>query len=249
MLLDVQALPTWQLVSLVVAVSLCSALPAFAAPQGDAQRGARLFGNCAACHALEPDRNMTGPSLAGVMGRRAGNLHSFERYSPALKASGVIWSEDTLEAYLKAPAQLIPGNRMTFPGMKDDQARADLIAFLAQANSPTDASRTDQGAATGGMTGGMNAQRRDLKTLQPENQVRAISLCRDTYRVTTADDDVHEFWEPNLRFITDSGDLGPAKGAPVILPAGMMGDRASVFFATPEEIASRIQRQCDGGRG
>jgi cytochrome c len=88
------------------------------------------------------------------------------------------------------------------------------------------------------------SQRRNLKEVETKFQVKAISLCRDTYSVTTADGEVAEFWEPNLRFITDSGDLGPAKGAPVILPAGMMGDRASVFFAAPEEISRLVQHRC-----
>ena len=62
------------------------------APKGDPARGARDFRVCAPCHALQPDQNMTGPSLAGVWGRKAGGLASFfELYSPALKASGVVW--------------------------------------------------------------------------------------------------------------------------------------------------------------
>lgn len=56
--------------------------------------------------------------------------------------------------------------------------------------------------------------------------------------------EIDAFWEPNLRFITDSGELGPAKNLPVILPAGMMGDRAAIFFATPDEISHLIRHQC-----
>ena len=75
---------------------------AAAGPQGHVQQGARLFGACAACHSLTPDRNMTGPSLAGAWGRKAGTLASFERYSPALKASGVVWDEATLDKWLES---------------------------------------------------------------------------------------------------------------------------------------------------
>ncbi len=58
---------------------------------GDATRGQRDFRACSPCHSLEPDRNMTGPSLANLWGRKAGSLPSFERYSDALKSSGIIW--------------------------------------------------------------------------------------------------------------------------------------------------------------
>jgi cytochrome c len=62
--------------------------------------------------------------------------------------------------------------------------------------------------------------------------------------VTTADGQTTDFWEVNLRLKTDSSDTGPLAGKPVILPAGMMGDRASVFFATPDEISTFIKQQC-----
>ena len=62
------------------------------AQQGDASRGQRDFRACVACHSLEPDRNMTGPSLANLWGHRAGSLPSFERYSDAVKSSGIIWA-------------------------------------------------------------------------------------------------------------------------------------------------------------
>jgi cytochrome c len=217
-------------------------LPSLAVAQvdGNAQHGAQIFRNCAACHSLEPDRNMTGPSLAGVIGRKAGSLHSFERYSPALKKSDVVWDNATLDDYLKSPAEFIPGNRMTFAGVKSPTDRADLIAFLQQASS----SPAAPGGATMGAMPGMGGQRRNLKTMDAKFQVTAISLCRDTYRVTTANGETEEFWEPNLRFITDSGDLGPSPNVPVMLPAGMMGDRASVFFAAPEQISRLIRHRC-----
>ena len=93
------------------------------------------------------------------------------------------------------------------------------------------------------MMGG-GAQRPSLRQLKPENTVTAIRYCRDTYRVTTADGETEAFWESNLRFKTDSSDLGPREGAPAILDAGMMGDRASVVFAKPEEFAIFIKPGC-----
>ena len=83
----------------------------------------------------------------------------------------------------------------------------------------------------------------NLKKLDPRIQVKAISYCHDIYRVT-ADSKTRAFWERNLRFTTDSSNDGPEKGAPAIMPAGMMSDRASVIFAAPEEIAKMIEARC-----
>src|SRR5262245_20764390 len=108
------------------------------------QRGQRAFGACAACHALEPDRNMTGPSLANLWNRQAGSLQSFDRYSPALKSSGIVWDDKSLDEWIADPQRFIPGNHMTFPGVKDARARADLIAFLKRATQPGNASQLAQ---------------------------------------------------------------------------------------------------------
>src|SRR6266436_3660966 len=93
---------------MLVAMILTTAIGARGqTPSGDAESGAQLYRACAGCHSLVPDRNMTGPSLSGVWGRKAGTLQSFERYSPALKASVVVWDAAALDQWLKAPAELI----------------------------------------------------------------------------------------------------------------------------------------------
>ena len=71
-----------------------------------------------------------------------------------------------------------------------------------------------------------------------------MATCRDPYRVSTADGKTRAFWERNLRFMTDSSQDGPENDAPAILPAGMMGDRAAVIFAAPEEITKTIESRC-----
>jgi cytochrome c len=213
--------------------------PASAA-EADAGRGQRVFGVCAACHSLEPNRNMTGPSLSELWHRQAGGLASFPRYSPALKSSGIIWEDGTLDAFVRNPQQLIPGNQMTFAGLGNAQQRADLIAFLRQATQPGQAA-PPEGQGRGGMGGG---QVPNLKKLADNVRVNAIALCGDTYRVTTADGRTRAFWERNLRFKTDSSSEGPDKGAPAIVGAGMMGDRASVIFAAPDEISAIISHKC-----
>jgi cytochrome c len=84
----------------------------------------------------------------------------------------------------------------------------------------------------------------NLKMLDPQERVRSITHCGDTYKVTTADGKTRDFWERNLRFKTDVSDEGPQNGAPALVAAGMMGDRADVIFASPSEISGFISQQC-----
>ena len=214
-------------------------------PSGDAANGAQLFRACAGCHSLVPDRNMTGPSLAGFWGRKAGTLQSFERYSPALKASVVVWEAASLDRWLKAPAEFIPHNRMPFAGIADAAARADLIAFLRDAGGGSSSgAASGQGSGMGSMMAEAASPFEDLKKLGPDHQVQAIRYCHDTYHVTTADGETADFWEVNLRLKTDSRETGPLPGKPVLLGAGMGGDRASVFFSAPDEISAFVKHQC-----
>jgi len=225
---------SWFCVAAALFLIVQSSTAATAAGTGDAERGARIFRACAACHSLRPSDHRTGPSLSGILGRTAGTQRDFARYSEALAGSGLVWSADTLDAWIADPQALVPGNRMTFAGIESDDERADLIAYLEAA---TGSQQTAQNASPG-------RDLHDLKTLGPTQQVAAIAYCGDTYRVTTADGERYPFWEFNLRFKTDSSARGPALGHPVLLGAGMMGDRAVVIFAGPEEIGRFIARQC-----
>jgi cytochrome c len=99
---------------------------------GDAARGEAKFQECAACHKLESGVNDVGPSLHGIFGRKAGELADF-RYSPAIKRSGITWTPDTLDAFIKEPQTMVPANRMPYAGLADPAARADLIAYLQKA--------------------------------------------------------------------------------------------------------------------
>jgi cytochrome c len=227
--------------AIIALVGIASLSPALA--EGDASRGQQDFRACAPCHSLESDRNMTGPSLADLWGRKAGSLPSFDRFSDALKASGIIWDDRSLDGWLTDPDRMIPDNEMPFNGIKDTRVRADLLAFLKDATKPGAApERATPRKGMGGMMGGGDAP--NLKGLEPDKRVKAITYCRDTYRVTTADDKTHAFWERNLRFKTDSSKDGPESGAPAIMPAGMMGDRADLIFAAPSEINKMIEARC-----
>jgi cytochrome c len=211
---------------------------------GDAQAGARAFQACAACHSLTPGRHMTGPSLADIWDKQAGTVAGFPRYSQALKSSGIVWGVEALDAWLANSRAFIPKTRMTFPGIDDAKTRADLIAFL-QAVSRGQVKAEGGDNLGGGMMGGMmHGAEPSLKALAPNQQVVAIGYCGDTYDVSTADGEILQFWEPNLRFKTDSSANGPAAGKPAIMPSGMLGDRASVIFASPTEFGQLIKSEC-----
>jgi cytochrome c len=209
---------------------------------GDPEAGAQVFQTCQACHTLEPGVHRTGPSLAGVFGREAGTAAGFQRYSDALRSADLVWRADTLSGFLADPQAFLPGNRMTFSGIPDAQARADVIAYLKDATEGA----ASGGGAGAGMMGGMMAapELADLKAIGPEVQVAAIRYCGDTYQVTTVAGQTIPFWEFNLRFKTDSSAKGPPKGRPALLPASMSGDRAFVIFAAPQEISVLIKSKC-----
>jgi cytochrome c len=108
----------------------CAQLPA---SDPGTLHGKRLFLMCAACHTLhEGEADKVGPNLHGVIGKAAGSRGAFD-YSDALKNSGIIWSAQNLNAWLKQPSALVPGCKMAFPGLPNDQDRVDVIAYLAEA--------------------------------------------------------------------------------------------------------------------
>jgi cytochrome c len=116
---------------LIGAIALVAATSASRA-DGDAARGEKRFEECATCHTLERGVNNVGPSLNGVLARKAGEIADF-RYSPALKRSGITWTPQTLDNFIADPQKAVPGNRMPFAGMPDAADRADLIAYLQKA--------------------------------------------------------------------------------------------------------------------
>jgi cytochrome c len=120
-------------ITIVTAASLLTSLFAVAAhAEGDAARGETRFKDCAACHKLDAGANEVGPSLHGILARKAGELTDF-RYSPAMKRSGITWTPETLDKYIADPQAFIPANRMPYAGMSNAGDRADLIAYLQKA--------------------------------------------------------------------------------------------------------------------
>ena len=108
----------------LVGLALC---PSFAAAEGDATRGEKLFSRCSGCHTVN-GQNRAGPTLQGVLGRKAGSIEG-ARYSNALSQSDLIWTEENLDAYLTAPATLVRGTTMTMR-INNAQDRQDIIAYL-----------------------------------------------------------------------------------------------------------------------
>ena len=199
--------------------------------RGDAARGALVFRACMACHSAKPGENMTGPSLAAIWDHKAGTVPGFARYSDALRRSGVTWDAATLDRWLRDPARFIPGTAMEFPGLPNPKDRADVIAFL-------------EAVADGQARPPASVVKADLKHAPASAHVRSIKFCGDTYTVQTEDGRTRKFWDFNLRFKADPGKRGPYPGKPVILGAGMRGDRASVVFASPAEISGFIKLSC-----
>lgn len=210
---------------------------------GNPQRGAMVYGACAACHSLEPDLHLTGPSLAGLWGKKPASVADFPRYSSALKMKqDFVWDEVSLYAWLADPNAFVPGTYMTFRGIRDDKQRDDLIAFLKLAMAPNGAkSVVAQRLIPADEARGQASE--PLENAGPEARVTAVRHCHNTFFVRTADGKERPFWERNLRLKIDSGPTGP-KGKPVLLPAGMQGDRASVVFSNVKEIDQMIQEKC-----
>lgn len=132
---------------------------------------------------------------------------------------------------------------MTSPGVADARQRGDLVAYLkavAEGKAPA--------APDGGTMMGRGA-RNDLKQAGKDRRVVAIRHCGDAYHVTTESGRTIPYWEFNLRFKTDSSPQGPARGKPVLAPAGMQGDRTNVVFSSLEDLKRFLVERCDERSG
>ncbi len=110
----------WCAVAATVGMFLVTA----AAPAANAAE--HVYVRCKACHALATDR--VGPRHCGLFGRKAGSVPGFS-YSPAMKKSGIVWNEKTLDKFLQSPLKMVPGTAMTYDGVTDAGERADLLGL------------------------------------------------------------------------------------------------------------------------
>ncbi len=118
---------------LAFAAALAVVLAGGQAYAGDAKKGAKVFKKCKACHTPESGgKNKVGPNLFGIVGRQAGTVEGF-KYSKAMLESGIVWGTEILDRYLKKPKDVVPRGKMTFPGLRKEDDRADVIAYIMQA--------------------------------------------------------------------------------------------------------------------
>jgi cytochrome c len=117
--------------TLITAAALIAASAGATLAQ-DAERGAAVFKKCAPCHKIGPGAtNLVGPELDGIDGRHSGSVAGYN-YSDANKNSGIVWDEATFKEYIKDPRAKIPGTKMVFAGIKNEQDVNDLWAYLKQ---------------------------------------------------------------------------------------------------------------------
>ena len=115
----------------IVAVALSVALvPTGPVLATDIKAGQKVFKKCKACHYADREKHKTGPHLVNLIGRTAGSLEDYKKYSKAMKASGIVWDEETLTEYLRAPKKYIKGTKMAFVGLKKDADIENVIAYL-----------------------------------------------------------------------------------------------------------------------
>lgn len=122
---------TWFL-AMVLAMMAGSVNSAFA--EGNPTNGEKIFKKCKQCHTIEPGKTKIGPSLAGIVGRQPGSIEGF-KYSQSMidfGAAGNIWTVATLDVYLTRPRDLVKKTKMVFPGLRREDDRADLIAYLSR---------------------------------------------------------------------------------------------------------------------
>lgn len=112
-----------------MALALSLILGAAPAVANDVASGEKVFKRCKACHYADKEKNKTGPYLVNVIDRKAGSIEGY-KYSKAMAASGLVWDEATLTAYLKAPKKFLKGTKMAFAGLKKDDDIKNLIAYL-----------------------------------------------------------------------------------------------------------------------
>jgi cytochrome c2 len=116
----------------IAAVALTS-LTGIAQADGDAKKGEKVFRKCKACHMIgENAKKRVGPPLNNIIGAKAGSQEGF-KYSKAMTEKGeggLTWTEETLDSYLEKPKDVVPGTKMAFPGLKKEDDREDVIAYL-----------------------------------------------------------------------------------------------------------------------
>ena len=118
-----------RLTTVFLALAAMAVAVSSSASGADVEHGKKIFRKCKTCHFIDKEKNKIGPHLVGIFGRKAGSVEGY-KYSKAMKAANVVWDEKTIDEYITKPKKFIPGNKMTFVGLRKEEDRADLIAYL-----------------------------------------------------------------------------------------------------------------------
>ncbi|MCH8863030.1 MAG: cytochrome c family protein, partial [Proteobacteria bacterium] len=123
------------IIGFVIAVLWPDAPPVLAAADGE-----KTYKKCQACHSLDAGRHRMGPSLFGIFGAKAGAVDGYA-YSLAMENSGIVWDAESLDAFLANPRKMLSGTRMFFPGLRREEDRKAVIAYLKQQGDANEQSR------------------------------------------------------------------------------------------------------------
>ncbi|MCP4329668.1 MAG: cytochrome c family protein [Alphaproteobacteria bacterium] len=118
------------LVSLAIAAAF-TVTAGQALAEGDAVKGKKVFNKCKTCHGFDPTKKKLGPHMQGIIDRTAGTVEGF-KYSDAMKDSGIVWTEETIDAYIADPKDYVPGNKMALAKIKKPEDRANVIAYIIE---------------------------------------------------------------------------------------------------------------------
>ena len=119
-----------RILTAALALGFAAALGSGAAlADGDPAKGEKVFKKCKTCHNFDPDKKKLGPHLKGVVGRKAGSVEGY-KYSKAMAEADITWDEESLEEFLKKPRDFVKGTKMSFAGLKKEDQREDVIAYL-----------------------------------------------------------------------------------------------------------------------
>ncbi len=120
-------------IGLAAPIALMMSMP-FAMAEGDPAAGERIFARCGVCHGIGEVERQPGPNLNNVIGRVAGST-DFARYSANMREAGeggLVWTVEAIDEYIENPRRMIPRGNMAFPGLRSEQERADVVAYIAQ---------------------------------------------------------------------------------------------------------------------
>ncbi len=100
----------------------------------DAALGKKVYNKCKACHSIDKEKNKIGPHLVKLISRKSGSVEGF-KYSDAMKNSDIIWNDETLKGFLANPKKYLPGTKMMFGGIKNEEKLSDLIDYLKEGSN------------------------------------------------------------------------------------------------------------------